>query len=167
MSQNVSRRSFLTTLGVALASQPSSTVGQEIRVRSIGVIIGLANNSEMQERTKAFEAGLDQRGWTPGEYSDRLPFLQQQHGADAPTRKRDRWASTRLHRCPQHTGLRRVDETYADHPGSFCVGIRPDRQWVRDEHGAARRQYDWIYDLTIHNYQQIPTGIKGTCAWAD
>jgi putative ABC transport system substrate-binding protein len=66
MSPNVSRRSFLTTLGVALASQSSSTVGQEIRVRSIGVIIGLANDSEMQERTKALEGGLDQRGWTPG-----------------------------------------------------------------------------------------------------
>jgi putative ABC transport system substrate-binding protein len=66
MNPDVSRRSFLTTLGVALAGQSKLGRAEEIRARSVGVIVGLADDSEMQERTKAFEAGLAQRGWIIG-----------------------------------------------------------------------------------------------------
>lgn len=66
MNPGLSRRSLLTTAVVALAGRPVAAAGQENRTRSVGVIVGLANDSEMQERTKAFEAGLAQRGWTIG-----------------------------------------------------------------------------------------------------
>jgi putative tryptophan/tyrosine transport system substrate-binding protein len=56
----------MTILGVALATRSSAATAEETRLRSVGVIVGLADDSEMQERTKAFEEGLGQRGWIVG-----------------------------------------------------------------------------------------------------
>lgn len=68
MNPSVERRTFLTILGMALPFHSWSAVAQELsRVRSLGVIIGLANDAEMQARTRAFELGLEQRGWSIGQ----------------------------------------------------------------------------------------------------
>jgi putative ABC transport system substrate-binding protein len=67
MNPPVGRRTLLTLLGAAVASRSNPAAGQEpSRTYSLGVIIGLADDSEMRRRTKAFESGLEERGWSLG-----------------------------------------------------------------------------------------------------
>ncbi len=67
MSPPVERRTFLSILGVALAGRSNWAVAQELsRQRSLAVIIGLANDTEMQARTSAFEQELEKKGWSIG-----------------------------------------------------------------------------------------------------
>lgn len=61
------RRAFLTLFGGALASRPILANSQQTNgVRTIGVLMGLANDAETQRRSKAFEQGLKREGWIPG-----------------------------------------------------------------------------------------------------
>ncbi len=67
MAIGIGRRGFLTLLGsaTALGAVPSRAQ-QPDRVRTIGFLMGLANDAESQTRIKAFERGLQREGWTPG-----------------------------------------------------------------------------------------------------
>ena len=68
MNPDAGRRTFLAMLGLTLAGRSSPIAGQEAaRPRLLGVIIGLANDTEMRARTKAFEDGLKERGWSIGQ----------------------------------------------------------------------------------------------------
>ena len=68
MAPGFGRRTFLSLFGAGLAGYAERGAGQEsARTPSVGVIIGLANDTEMQARTKAFEKALDSRGWTIGQ----------------------------------------------------------------------------------------------------
>jgi putative ABC transport system substrate-binding protein len=59
------RRDFITLLGGALADQAIPANAQEpVRVRTVGVLIGLANDAEAKARTEAFEKGLESEGWS-------------------------------------------------------------------------------------------------------
>ena len=62
------RREFITMLGVAAASLPLGARAQQPgRIRRIGVLNGVAvDDAEGQVRTAAFEAGLQELGWTVG-----------------------------------------------------------------------------------------------------
>jgi putative ABC transport system substrate-binding protein len=62
------RRAFLTSLGAALAVRPTSTHAQQAALlRTIGVLMGLANDAETQARAKAIEQGLANKGWVVGQ----------------------------------------------------------------------------------------------------
>ena len=61
------RRDFITLLGGALAAQAIPANAQELRVRTVGVLIGLANDAEAKARVKAFEQGLEREGWSVGQ----------------------------------------------------------------------------------------------------
>src|SRR5580704_4004272 len=62
------RRAFLTSLGAALAVRPTSTHAQQAALlRTIGVLMGLANDAETQARAKAIEQGLASKGWVVGQ----------------------------------------------------------------------------------------------------
>src|SRR5689334_7080214 len=61
------RRDFITLLGGALADQAIPANAQEFRVRTVGVLIGLANDVEIKARVKAFEQGLEREGWSVGQ----------------------------------------------------------------------------------------------------
>jgi putative tryptophan/tyrosine transport system substrate-binding protein len=61
------RRDFITLLGGALADQAIPANAQELRVRTVGVLIGLANDAEAKARTEAFEKGLESEGWSLGQ----------------------------------------------------------------------------------------------------
>src|SRR5437588_4776158 len=61
------RREFITLLGGALADQAIPANAQELRVRTVGVLIGLANDAEAKARTEAFEKGLESEGWSLGQ----------------------------------------------------------------------------------------------------
>lgn len=64
MVPHIGRRTLLSMLAGAFASQETPVVGQEAsRLRRLGALIGLANDAEMQGRTKAFEQGLEAKGW--------------------------------------------------------------------------------------------------------
>src|SRR5262249_33944079 len=63
----VKRREFITLLGGAFADQAIPANAQELRVRTIGVLMGFANDAEAKVRIEAFEKGLGSEGWSLGQ----------------------------------------------------------------------------------------------------
>jgi putative ABC transport system substrate-binding protein len=62
------RREFITLLGGALADQAIPANAQEpVRVRTVGVLMGFANDAEANARTEALEKGLESEGWSLGQ----------------------------------------------------------------------------------------------------
>jgi putative tryptophan/tyrosine transport system substrate-binding protein len=60
------RREFITLLGGALADRAIPANAQELRVRTVGVLMGFANDAEAKARVDAFEQGLEREGWSVG-----------------------------------------------------------------------------------------------------
>ena len=61
------RREFITLLGGALADQAIPANAQEpVRVRTVGVLMGIANDAEAKARVDAFEQSLEREGWSVG-----------------------------------------------------------------------------------------------------
>src|SRR5215813_11478985 len=69
MASYIARRKFLATLlGGALADQAIRANAQEpVRVRTVGALMGFANDAEAKARTEAFEKGLESEGWSLGQ----------------------------------------------------------------------------------------------------
>jgi putative ABC transport system substrate-binding protein len=62
------RREFITLLGGALISRPILANAQlAARTRTVGVLLGLADDAEAQGRLMAFEQGLEREGWSLGQ----------------------------------------------------------------------------------------------------
>jgi putative tryptophan/tyrosine transport system substrate-binding protein len=62
------RREFITLLGGALVDQAIPANAQEpVRVRTVGVLMGFANDAEAKARVEAFEQGLERVGWSVGQ----------------------------------------------------------------------------------------------------
>jgi putative ABC transport system substrate-binding protein len=62
------RRTFITLLGGALADQASPANTQEpVRVRTVGALIGFANDAEAKAHIDVFEKGLESEGWSLGQ----------------------------------------------------------------------------------------------------
>jgi len=62
------RRAFLAFLGAALVTRSTSTYAQQAtHLRTIGVLMGLANDQETQARVKVIEQGLAKKGWVVGQ----------------------------------------------------------------------------------------------------
>jgi putative ABC transport system substrate-binding protein len=61
------RREFISLLGGALAAQATPANAQDLRVRTVGVLMGFANDAEAKARTEAFEKGLESEGWSLGQ----------------------------------------------------------------------------------------------------
>lgn len=63
----IRRRRFLALLGGATAAWPFLPWPRAFAAnRTIGFLLGLANDAEAQARVQAFEQGLKREGWTPG-----------------------------------------------------------------------------------------------------
>jgi putative tryptophan/tyrosine transport system substrate-binding protein len=61
------RREFITLLGGALVDQAIPANAQEpVRVRTVGALVGFANDAEAKARVDAFEQGLKKEGWSVG-----------------------------------------------------------------------------------------------------
>jgi putative ABC transport system substrate-binding protein len=61
------RREFITLLGAAATAWPLSTRAQQPeRVRRIGWLMGIEDDSMMQARLETFLQALRQLGWTDG-----------------------------------------------------------------------------------------------------
>jgi putative ABC transport system substrate-binding protein len=61
------RREFITLLGGAAAAWPRGARAQQgERMRRIGVLMGITEDAEAQDRLAVFREGLRQRGWTEG-----------------------------------------------------------------------------------------------------
>ena len=68
MAIEVGRREVLALLGAALADQAIPVNAQEpVRVRTVGVLMGIANDAEAKARVEAFEQGLKRGGWSLGQ----------------------------------------------------------------------------------------------------
>jgi putative tryptophan/tyrosine transport system substrate-binding protein len=62
------RRAFMNVLGAAFAMSPTRADAQrDARVRTVGVLMGLADDPEAVARTKVIELGLADRGWIVGQ----------------------------------------------------------------------------------------------------
>jgi putative tryptophan/tyrosine transport system substrate-binding protein len=62
------RREFITLLGGALTSRPIPANAQPAAgMRSVAVLMGLADDAEAQVRSMAFEQGLEREGWSLGQ----------------------------------------------------------------------------------------------------
>jgi putative tryptophan/tyrosine transport system substrate-binding protein len=62
------RRLFVALFGAALAMRSiPSDAQQPNRLRTVGVLMGLANDDETQARAKVIEQGLAKRGWVIGQ----------------------------------------------------------------------------------------------------
>src|SRR5215510_10812122 len=62
------RREFITLLGGAITSRPIPANAQPAaRARTVGVLIGLADDAEARSRLMAFEQGLETGGWSLGQ----------------------------------------------------------------------------------------------------
>ena len=62
------RREFITLFGGALTSRPIAANAQAaVRMRTVGVIMGLADDAEARSRSMAFEQGLKREGWSLGQ----------------------------------------------------------------------------------------------------
>lgn len=67
-AMNFERRAFLTLLSAVLAARPIPTNAQPVtRFRTVGVLMGLANDEETQARAKVIEQGLAKKGWIVGQ----------------------------------------------------------------------------------------------------
>ena len=56
MAIEIGRREFITLLGGALADQAIPAKAQEaVRLRTVGVLMGFANDAEAKARVEAFE----------------------------------------------------------------------------------------------------------------
>src|SRR5262245_32494299 len=68
MTTGIGRRAFMGLLIGTAAAQPiPARAQQQGRRRTVGVLMGLANDAESQVRLKAFEQGLEREGWTLGQ----------------------------------------------------------------------------------------------------
>ena len=62
------RREFIRSLGGALAAQAIPANAQEaVRLRTVGVLMGFANDAEAKARVQSFEQGLERAGWSVGQ----------------------------------------------------------------------------------------------------
>ena len=62
------RREFITLLGGVLTSRPIPTNAQPASpMRTVGVLVGLADDAEAHGRSMAFEQGLEREGWSLGQ----------------------------------------------------------------------------------------------------
>ena len=62
------RRDFITLLGGGLADQAIPANAQEpVRVRTVGVLMGFANDAEAKARLRTFEQGFEREGWSVGQ----------------------------------------------------------------------------------------------------
>src|SRR5262245_66384533 len=67
MSAAMRRRKFITLLGGAVAAWPLAARAQQgERMRRVGVLMPIADDSEGQERIKPFQATLHDLGWLEG-----------------------------------------------------------------------------------------------------
>src|SRR5262249_54582642 len=61
------RREFIAFLGGTLAAQAIPADAQEpVRVRTVGVLMGFANDADAKARTEASQRGLEREGWSLG-----------------------------------------------------------------------------------------------------
>jgi putative ABC transport system substrate-binding protein len=68
MTIDIGRRRFIVLLGGATAMWSIPSRAQQFgRKRTIGVLMGLANDAEAQARVKAIEQGLQKEGWIVGQ----------------------------------------------------------------------------------------------------
>lgn len=68
MEFDVGRRRLLAFVGGTTAAWLAPSHSQVAgRVRSIGFLMGLADDNEAKVRIKVFEQGLEKQGWTPGQ----------------------------------------------------------------------------------------------------
>jgi putative ABC transport system substrate-binding protein len=65
---NRKRRAFVACLSAAIALRSIPTIAQQTsRLRTVGVLMGLANDEETQARAAAIERGLAKKGWIAGQ----------------------------------------------------------------------------------------------------
>jgi putative tryptophan/tyrosine transport system substrate-binding protein len=81
----VNRREFTLLLGGAAAWPLAVSAQQTERMRRIGVLMGIANDAERQNRVAAFKQALQALGWDEGRT---VEFNYRWHAADTEQARR-------------------------------------------------------------------------------
>jgi putative tryptophan/tyrosine transport system substrate-binding protein len=63
---HMQRRDFITLLSGAAAAWPLAARAQNVGMRRVIVLMGIANDTEAEARTSALQQGLQKLGWTVG-----------------------------------------------------------------------------------------------------
>ena len=67
MGESIGRRALLAGMGSLAAGPLTPALAQDSsKPRNLAVVIGLADDAEMQRRTSAFEEALERHGWSKG-----------------------------------------------------------------------------------------------------
>jgi hypothetical protein len=67
MGEGIGRRAVLAGMGSLAAGPLTAALAQDSsKLRNLAVVIGLADDAEMQRRTSAFEDALERHGWSKG-----------------------------------------------------------------------------------------------------
>ena len=141
------RREFITLLGGALTSRPIPANAQPAaRTRTVGVLMGLADDAEARGRARAFEQGLEGQGWSLGQnlrieyrYAEGDSARMQALAKELVELKPDCIVG---HSTPVVTALKHATRTI---PIVFVSVSDPDGQRIRRQHGASGRQHHRVH----------------------
>ena len=158
------RRAFVAFLSAALAMRSIPTNAQQAtRLRTVGVLMGLANDAETQARTKVIEQGLAKKGWIVGQN------LRIEYRFAAGDIERMLSLSKELvalhpdviigHSTPVVAALLKITQTI---PIVFVARRRSCRQRLRRKHRAAGWQRHRIFSSAANDYRQISLDTKRT-----
>src|SRR5206468_5554590 len=133
------RREFITLLGGALTSRPFPANAQPApRMRTVGALIGLADDAEARARSMAFEQGLEKRASPSAKtFASSTAMPKAILRACRLLRTSSGGAQARLHRGPQHARCDGADACDSGNSDRIRVGFRSDRQRIRRERGAS------------------------------
>ena len=129
MAIKVGRRKVLALLGGALADQATPVNAQKaVRVRTVGVLMGFANDAEAKARVDAFEQGLKREGWSLGQnLRIEYRYAEANSAGMQALAKELVGTQTGLHSRPEHPGHRRADAGHGDHSYRVRRRVRSDR----------------------------------------
>ena len=130
------RREFIRLLGGALATQAIPANAQEpVRMRTVGVLMGFANDVEAKARVEVFEQGLETEGWSLGQ-NLRIEYRY----AEGDSARMQAFAKELVelnpgcivgHSTPVVTALMHATRTI---PHRLRVSFRSDRRRIRRQH---------------------------------
>ena len=143
------RREFITLLGGAAAAWPLAARAQQgDRVRRIGVFMGIANDSEGQDRMAIFVKTLEDLGWRES-HSVQLDYRWAPRDAAQARVFAEELVGLKpdMIFCLFHSSDDGGQRRHANDTGALCPSIRSRRCWTGSKLGKTRRQPDRICDF--------------------